>query len=78
MATLQLVADDRKNRTILLRVTKLNPQQENELSETLLKGDSTLSTCGSFWFVEIGEYITFDEFIENVRELERKYSEITA
>ena len=76
MATLQLVAADRQNRTILLRVLKFNPQQENELSDTLLKGDSLLHTCGAFWFVEIGEYINFDELIWHVRELESKYGKI--
>lgn len=74
---LQLVAADRQNRTILLRVLKFTPQQESELSDTLLKGDSNLHTCGAFWFVELGEYITFDEFIWHVRELESKYGKIT-
>lgn len=77
MATLQLVAADRQNRTILLRVLKFTPQQESELSDTLLKGDSSLHTCGAFWFVDLGEYITFDEFIWQVRELESKYGKIT-
>jgi len=77
MATLQLIATDRQSRTILLQVLKFNPQQESELSETLLKGDSNLHTCGAFWFVEVGEYITFDEFIWHVRELESKYDKGT-
>ena len=76
MATLQLVAADRQNKTFLLRVLRFTPEQESELTEELSKGDSTIMSCGAFWLVDIGDFNNYLSFYDHIKKLMQYFNPV--
>ena len=70
---IKIIKTDIGNRSILLEVANLTEDQMLEVDNFLCKGDSDAYVCGPYVVVCCGEFVTFDEMLELVQDLQKKY-----
>ena len=70
---IKIIKTDIGNRSILLEVANLTEDQMFEVDNFLCKGDSDSYDCGPYVMVCCGEFVTFDEMLELVQDLQKKY-----
>lgn len=70
---IKIIKTDIGNRSILLEVANLTEDQMFEVNNFLCKGDSDSYDCGPYVMVCCGEFVTFDEMLELVQDLQKKY-----
>ena len=70
---IKILKTDRGNRSILLEISNLTAEQHFEVGDALCRGDSDSYDCGPFTMVCCGEFVTFDEMLELVQDLQKKY-----
>lgn len=70
---IKIIKTDRGNGSILLEVANLTEDQILEVNNFLCKGDSDSYDCGPYVMVCCGEFVSFDEMLELVQDLQKKY-----
>lgn len=71
---IKIVKTDRGNRSILLEIINLTAEQRFEVDNALCKGDSDSYDCGPLTMVCCGEFADFDDMVEAVEALQKKYA----
>lgn len=70
---IKIVKTDRGNRSILLEISNLTAEQHFEVGNALCRGDSDSYDCGPFTMVCCGEFVDFDDMVDAVEALQKKF-----
>lgn len=70
---IKIVKTDRGNRSILLEISNLTAEQHFEVGNALCRGDSDSYDCGPFTMVCCGEFVDFDDMVNAVEALQKKF-----
>ena len=71
---IKILKTDRGNRSILLEISNLTAEQHFEVGDALCRGDSDSYDCGPYVMVCCGEFVTFDDMVEHLESLQKKYA----
>lgn len=71
---IKIIKTDLGNRSILLEVANLSAKQCLEVFNFLCNGDNDIYECGHYIMVRCGMYVNFDEMLEVIESLQKKFA----